>query len=230
MKKGIVIISVVLATLFVVGCGSAPSAPAIYDSSVPLEQSSTIAFTGRIIEFDGQSTVLSSQWNAGLGVKQIIIPAGRHTLEFYSEAVSGNTLYQTGNTVTYEFLPGHTYAAGAQKSGNTFIPVIFDTANIREPDTTIANASPFEGIWESSDKKHQIVFAGDEFIQSSNGVGQRRGTFTYNSSTSTISFLILGVYRNKDFPWVVFAIRNVYPDTYDGTILNWLGVKYRRAE
>ncbi|MDR2922913.1 MAG: hypothetical protein LBU85_06195 [Treponema sp.] len=222
------------------GCSSAPSAPKVFDKTVPLEQSSTIQFQGcSIVRFDGKENYLSPMWSAhnSLGIKQVIIPAGTHVLSIYAESAGGSTIYQWESVpMSYEFLPGHTYAIGVQRSYSDFTALIIDHVQLNRelvPDTTRGNASPFEGVWESSSKKFQLIFAGDEYMLIYNGRGTFRGNFTYDKSGTNVILTQWGSYYSKEVPWFIYPSPIKVACSYDGTLLTYgtsTNDKFRRVE
>jgi hypothetical protein len=196
MKKRFGVISVLLAALLVAGCVGAPKTT-IYDKSVPLEKSSTliISMGCSVIEFDGKST-LSPSWQAhNSGMKQMIIPAGTHTLKLYTEVVYSGAKHMIGSEpMTLEFLQEHSYVAMAEADlGGSFIAVIIDQAELsREliPDPTRADASPFEGVWVNvQNEEDRMIFSGNKYMVLSKTKGQFswRGTFSHNNGTITLN-------------------------------------------
>jgi len=216
-KNGFFTAFVLLATLVIGSCNSAPK---VYDKSVPLEQSSTLEIGNCFVKsFSGESTLWSGT---------VIIPAGQHTLVLHNSETMGTTTEYGEVSMTYEFLPGHTYAVFApikhgQINGRIIDIAVFNTVLV--PDPTSPDASPLEGKWKITDGKNsnEFVFAKDEYIRWVNGVYYCRGFA--QTDGNTISMTMDALYDAKKEKWVVIKLLmsggNI---TYNGT--SWVLGKF----
>jgi hypothetical protein len=73
-------------------------------------------------------------WNPGFSQNKVAItlPAGQHSFLVKWETSSGNTIYTHTETITHEFLPGHSYRIYKQK----IWLILFTITNIKIKDVT----------------------------------------------------------------------------------------------
>jgi len=157
------------------GCSSAPKA---YDPSVPLEQSSTLRIVScNVREFDGKFTGGGIAWGVMIGEKQMIIPAGRHTLTLLSR--SGR--WESTITMTHDFIPGHTYTVSLE-SDTAKGAILDETELSRElvPNPASPNASQIEGVWIAANGEKYIFANNGYFWTDKKGSFMHRGTFSLN--------------------------------------------------
>ena len=184
------------------------SKPLVYDTSVPLEQTSTLSqfMSVTIRKFNGNSV----SWN-----RPVIIPAGEHDFvvdykwdkphPFRSNVVERQT--SSGITVRYKFKPGHKYTMAAQTddSRRTVSIVLKDETEIakeREMDNARVEAefkaslpkettkpTRFEGTWKVPKDWgtffSYMSFKGNtwEYSPGSNSSDGERGLFIINGDT-----------------------------------------------
>jgi len=203
-KKCLFIVSVLVTALAVAGCGSAPSTPKVYDPSVPLEQSSTLMMSNNvgIIKFNDKNVALMGS---------IIIPADSHSWILRYKDREDDGLRVTGVTqydisMTYTFLPEHTYHVTATASGGNATGHVTDvtrfTVDLPTPDTTNPNASPFEGEWVGVQINRVLTITKDEWASKDNGKYSSRGLVSYNGKNATL--LIMAAYDTKKGKWTVY--------------------------
>jgi len=244
MKKKIVIISMVLATLLIAGCSSAPK---VYDKSVPLEQSSTLVlYNTTVMNFDDKFVGITPSWMAhNGGTKEIIIPAGTHTLSIYAEYPGsvGRLQQVQYKPISYEFLPGRTYVILKNSlTSDEGVRITDLTEELPElvPDPTRTDASPFEGVWVNiKNAEDRLIFSGNEFMMIANTKTQPswRGTFSYNNSnTVSLKGTAVIAYIAKRKAWMTVSL-DPRPFTYNGETLKGGGpsqynkeIEFRRAK
>ena len=231
MKKNFFVVgmAVMLLTFAVVFVGCSSSAPFVYDTTVPPEQSSTLIINGcQVYKFNGETMSLKN-WNAGVGEKTVVIPAGTHTLEVWaSQSSEGGTKLEYGKVeITHTFLPGKIYLVTALIEGNSVKAQITNVPSVPSgdlvPNPESPDASPFEGVWASNDGS-QWVFAGNEWAIKVKGAENTRGSFTYNENTVTVNIyyqFFMGKWQSGSFS---------YKFTYDGTTLKYGNTVLKRAE
>jgi len=216
------------------GCASKPT---VYDASVPTEQSSTLKIKACWVkEFNGKET----NWGSAFSMKQIIIPAGQHSLLIFNK-FENNEGYQVVNyhdeiLMHFEFLPNHTYliTMSLNKINKRFTARIIDEASFGYdlvPDTSSPDATPLEGKWVNTKiEGNQLIFAKNEFIFITNGKYYGRGFFYFDGQD--VSIPISAVY-NKD-KWVLLdkemEIGGYSRFTYDGTTLISGKIEFKKME
>jgi hypothetical protein len=202
MKKNVLLGMLIMALVFgmtVVGCGSAP---AVYDKSVPLEQSCTLKIVNsRVTSFNGQRGL----GGKNIGETLVIIPAGTHNLELVSrfENYLSNTVTTWSGNITYEFLPGRTYVTTIDTVLNRM--VIRDEAEFDQeltPNSSSANATQFEGLWvDTGDERRTILFVNNEFRLTENTGMVYGGKFRVNGNQLSLVNEYFGTTRK----WHAFA-------------------------
>ena len=232
-KKKLTLTTLFLAAFLVTGITPIVTAqPYVYDKSVPMEKSCTIHIAmGAVTKFNGVKTG-TEWWYGVLRAKAVIIPAGKHTLELTngSEADRGDRIESRvdSRTLTYEFLPGHTYSvfaitnAGSLFKKAEFITKIIDIGPLELiPDPTHPDATPLEGKWENTKKKTQIIISGDMWIWVYSGKYTYRGSIIVDGDKVTLT--ILAQYQNGIWAldrYLTWGQTNVYKKlTFDGTRL-----------
>jgi len=233
MKKNFFVVgmAVMLLTFAVVFVGCSSSAPFVYDTTVPPEQSSTLIIREcQVYKFNG-TTMSVKNWSAGVGEKTVIIPAGTHTLEVWSsESSGGGTKLEYGKVeMTHTFLAGRTYLltapieGGSIKGSITNMPTL---TNAVVPNPESPDATPFEGVWVNTDQKQEWVFANNEFLVKQNGADIYRGMFTYKEN-----IVAARVYYMYAFgKWITSRVSPRYDLTYDGTTLKIGDTILKKAE
>lgn len=208
-----VLLSVCVSTIF-------GAKPTVYDKKVPMEQSSTlILVTCSVLMFDGKSMGFNKGWQAHNGFpKEVIIPAGTHTLSMYAEYIGAGRISQvTYEPFTHEFLPGRIYAI--QKNSITA------DKGVRMRDVTelfeefVSNsggsdASPIEGTWEFD--KQQLIFSGDQFITLNKGKNNTRGFFYIEDNTVYLPHILY--YSGKK--WKIYPLNMTGTAIFDGITLS----------
>jgi len=205
MKKiGFVMGMAVILPVFAMVLAGCASKPFVYDESVLPENSSTLVIKEcQIVEFDGKKVDLN--WNAGVGEKTVIIPAGTHTLDIWASASSNmGTKLEYGNVeMTHTFLPGRSYLILAKVDDGMIngqivnIPSIGSdlVPNIENP------ATPLEGFWKNTADDSQLwIFANNEFMIKKNGDYVSCGTFVYKGNSVTVYYS----FRFTNRKWVSF--------------------------
>ena len=217
-KKCLFIVSVLVMALVVAGCYSTPM---VYDSSVPLEESSTLEIgNGTVTGFNGKNTF----WDT----KAVIIPAGTHTLTIRNSEERGTSIEYGQVTMTYTFLPGHTYAVFAPIEGGRIIGTIIDKVKFSEdlvPDPSSPDASRIEGKWKITDGKttNEFTFAKNEYARFINGNYFSRGFFQIGGNS--VSMTVGAFYNSKKDTWSVMTMPLSGGNlTYNGT--SWFLGKY----
>ena len=159
--------------------------PMVHDQSVPLEQSSTLKIMDcQINNFDGSSVSWGLLSGGGFVLgreEQVVIPAGKHNLGLIRVTDSGRQRNETTASVTYEFIPGHSYYITLTNNRG----LIIDETGLNielTPDIDRPNASRLEGKWLDNKGVEELIFAGDEFILKSKGKPKYRGFFTLNGN------------------------------------------------
>jgi len=181
VKKEFTVISMIIAVLVTTGCSSTPKT-SIYNSSVPLEQSSTLRISEDCWVSEFNEKVVGKDWDTTATFftsveKRVIIPSGTHTLKIGYVYFSGSSRYTLTNTITNDFLPGHTYVVVGYrhtfKAGSRLF--LFDETEIYNmcesfvPNQTSAEATQFEGVWvNTKDVKKRLSFADDLFLYTEN--------------------------------------------------------------
>ena len=220
MKKRLAIISVVLAALVIAGCSSAPK---VYDPSVPLERSSTLILVGTtVMNFNDKFVGTTPSWmgHNSLGPKQMIIPAGTHTLSIYAEYPSsvGRILQIEYQPITFEFLPGHTCAIQRNSiTSNDGVRITDVTELLKEfvPNSNAPDASSVEGKWKTDKDKSEYIFSGNQFVTLYNGKYQFRGFFSIQDNKVQVFSV---VYYNKG-KWDVYPMVGSYNLRFNGSTL-----------
>jgi uncharacterized protein YcfL len=211
MKKRFAIISVVLAVLLLAGCSSAPKAK-VYDTSVPLEQSSTLIISEScsVSEFNGVKT--GKDWSSFTTFtpveKQVVIPAGTHTLKLhYTYYVTTGSGWNLSATTTGQFLPGHIYVVAGYRDtlkSDARLFIFDETEYNRElaPNPASPNATQFEGIWVNTrDAEKRLVFADNQFFYTEkDGKVLSRGMFDINGQT--VNFALEFSRDKKGYRWI----------------------------
>jgi len=217
-KNGFLIVSLLVAALVVAGCYSKPM---VYDSSVPLEKSCTLEIgNGEIRTFNGKKTFWAD--------KAVIIPAGTHTLGIYNFEKRETKIEYGQVTMTYTFLPEHTYSIFAPIEGGIINGRIIDHAifNIDlVPDPTSPDASRIEGKWKITDGKttNEFTFAKNEYARFINGNYFSRGFIEINRNS--VSMNVAAFYNSKKGTWdVLKGSLSGGNLTYNGT--SWFLGKY----
>ena len=202
-KKCLFIVSVLVAALAVAGCGSAPK---VYDKSVPMEQSSTLILNNDvgIIKFNDEKVALMGT---------IIIPADSHYWILRYKDRKDDGLRITGVTqydisMTYTFLPEHTYHVTATASGGNATGQVTDVTRFATdfptPDTTNPNASPFEGEWVSvQTDRVGLIITKDEWASKLDGKYSNRGLVSYTGGNATL--VTMAGYNAKKEKWTVYS-------------------------
>jgi hypothetical protein len=198
-KKWLLIVSVLVATLAVTSCGSAPK---VYDKTVPLEQSSTLILNDDvgIIKFNEEKAALMGT---------IIIPADSHSWilrfkdrKYDGAVVTGVTQYDI--SMSYTFLPEHTYHVTATANGGQVTDVTKFTTDFPTPDTTNPNASPFEGEWVSvQTDRVGLLITKDEWASKLDGKYSNRGIVSYTGGNATL--VTMAGYDAKKGKWSVYS-------------------------
>ena len=219
-KNGFVDVLVSLVALLVVSCSSSPNVN-VFDKSVPFEESSTLIIVGcSVFTFDGTSMRSNKDWQAHNSFpKQIIIPAGTHSLSVYAEYSQGSTLLQvSSDPFSYDFLPGHSYVVRRNSTtSNKGVNVAEATGIFDEfvPNSGGSDASPLEGKWSNGNGKYQLFFSGNQFVTAIDGVYQMRGVFSIDDGTVYMP-LLASYTRGK---WIIDARNLTMTLTYNGTSL-----------
>jgi hypothetical protein len=177
MKKEFAIISVVLAVLLIASCSSTPKVT-VYDPSIPTEKSCTLRIANCWITKFDEKAVRMMDWEALGTEKQVIVPAGTHTLSLRGNSAAGQRTINSWATMTVEFLPGHTYYATLFPTWNFYaaepLLAILDEAELNRqvtlvPNPANPNATPFEGIWVNTKNEGiKLIFAGNQFLYTEN--------------------------------------------------------------
>ncbi|GHU40908.1 hypothetical protein FACS1894190_08350 [Spirochaetia bacterium] len=216
--------------LVLAGCAST-GAPAVYDPTVPVEESCIIVIVQcAITKFDGVSTGL--KMNALAGSKRIQIPAGQHTMQVYQKG--GGIGYETENTVdgTFDFLPGYIYAVtlGTVNQGAKLTIVgtprtTIDVSQELVPDPASPDASPFEGVWEYYNRgnKFALVFARNEFIWRFGEKDKLRGIFSIEDDKIILPLM----YELKGKKWVE-RFGGILSIQYSGQELKFSGITLKK--
>jgi len=229
MKK-IFLIVVFLTILLIFGCAASPK---IYNKSVPIEQSSTIRiFNCNVRQFNGTNVL----WGKMTGEKQLVIPAGTHSLElFYQfEDNLSKKLVSQSCTIEYQFVPGHVYVV-TYETDFVLYPVrglIFNETELQSYFTSNASDpedSPLEGRWLEKNGKQEIQFSGNQYIfKDTKGKFMYRGYFSFDGKT-------ISGYNGARFvknQWVInkmtlFPMNNF---TYNGEYLLDKNYQYKKVE
>jgi len=208
------------------GCASGSKAT-VYDESVPLEQSSTLIFVNvTVMTFNGETMGYKPSWmgHNSLSRKQVIIPAGNHTLSIYAEYASLNTGYKLDveYAISQEFLAGHTYAV--QKNGVNYgdgISLTDITELLKEfvPNSSGSDASILEGKWVSDNSKEEYIFSGNQFITVNNGKYGYRGFFSIEKDKINMAYLV----NYSKGKWNVFLLASLTSLDFDGTTMTATG-------
>jgi hypothetical protein len=206
-KKNLFGISLLLVLLSSAAYGRGPT---VYDKKVPLEESCTLRiFNCFVTEFDGKRT--GSAWWSEMGTKEMIIPAGNHTLQIHTKNgglgnFDGNfgfiETFRTGD-FSRDFQAGRTYLVSGGSSGNGLVVDVTLSQEDPVPDPSSPNATPFEGEWHCASRGWMLTFCGNEYILNRGSKGRDRGRFGYND-TEVILFPFVfynaqGKMRNVDY-------------------------------
>ena len=220
-KKCFLIVSVLVVVLAIAGCGSAPKTT-VYDNSVLLEQSSTLVLVSTtVMNFNDKFVGTTPSWMAhNGGIKQMIIPAGTHTLSIYAEYPSsvGRILQIQYEPITFEFLPGHTCAVQKNSlTSNDGVRITDVTELLKEfvPNSNDSDASPIEGKWKTTKDKSEYIFSGNQFVTLYNGKYQFRGFFSIQNNIVHVESV---VYYNKE-KWDVYPMVGSYNLRFNGSTL-----------
>jgi len=185
------VLAIGLAIAFI-GCSSAPT---VFDKSVPLEQSSTLRIMAcNVREFDGEFTGGGIAWGVMIGEKQMIIPAGRHTLTLLSR--SGR--WESTITMTHDFIPGHTYTVSLDS--DTAKGAILDETELSRalvPNPASPNASQIEGVWIATNGEKYIFADNGYFWINKKGDLMHRGTFSLNGQR----IILINQFTSFFGPW-----------------------------
>jgi len=228
-----VVLVVCLAVGLAIALAGCSSGPNVYDKSVPIEQSSTIKIIWCFVtQFDGVKT--GSAWWAAMNTKQVIIPAGTHTLKLFNKQEGFGTSSWGEVDIKFDFTPGNTYLVFAPLYGHEIKGQIIDETHFNReltPDPASPNASQFEGKWVSAkNENNQLIVSGDEYIWIDKGVNQMRGYISYDEKKKKVSLSFLAVYYKDRWQIMGGEASNWKNLNFNGTTLMDGKTEFKRVQ